>query len=148
MKCLLIIFVKIVICYMIMVMVFSTGVFAQNASNVKITDFYNERSVGNVYDVERCRQVKKHNKNETDNQNRNVLLGALLGALIGNQMSNGDSTATTASGIAGALIGGDAVKPNKKSCVVRKTIQKIYSHSVITFRYEGKRYSTEFYKSR
>ena len=139
MKSLLIIF---------MVMVFSTSVFAQNASNVKITDFYNERPVSNVYDAERCREVKKHNKNETDNQNRNVLLGALLGALFSNQMSNGDSTATAAGGIAGALIGSDAVKPNKKSCAVRKTIQKVYSHSVITFRYEGNRYSTEFYKSR
>ena len=139
MKSLLIIF---------MVMVFSTSVFAENDSNVKITDFYNERSVGNAYDVERCREVKKHNENETDNQNRNVLLGALLGALFTNQMSNGDSTATAAGGIAGALIGGDAVKPNKKTCTVRKTIRKVYSHSVITFRYEGNRYSTEFYKRR
>lgn len=100
------------------------------------------------YEVEVCT-----NRTVSGDKTGDTLMGAIIGGAIGNNVTKNVDNG----GAVGALIGGMLAHNNSKAkggtarfCTVEtrynETVSTVYSHSIVTFTYEGKTYSLKFNK--
>jgi uncharacterized protein YcfJ len=124
---------------------FSSVTFAQDN---KILDRYKTIIKQKPYTVEVCKEVAVSGDKTAD-----TLMGAIIGGAIGNNVTKNVDNG----GAVGALLGGMIANQNSGATGGTKTqCQKetryeeeqheIYSHSIIIFWYEGKKYSLQFNK--
>jgi len=116
----------------------SAVAFAQDAD---IQDHYKNVIIKHPYSVEVCEQG--NGKSDLDN----FLTGAIVGGAIGNNIPGEKN-----GGAAGAILGGILNTERNKSPQCRietryeEELKSVYSHSTITFWYEGKRKTLSFNK--
>lgn len=100
------------------------------------------------YQVEVCQQ-----QSTSGDRTGDALMGAIIGGIIGNNVTKNVDNG----GAVGALLGGMAGHANSKATGGTRQVCRfetryneeervIYSHSVITFTYQGKTYSISFQK--
>ena len=106
-----------------------------------VQDHFKTVVVQNPYTVEVC----TNGNGQSDLSN--FLTGALIGGAIGNNIPGEDG-----GGAMGAIIGGllNSEKNNGQQCRVEtrydEEIQNVYSHSTVTFYYNGRQYTLRFNK--
>lgn len=100
------------------------------------------------YEVEVCTQ-----REVSGDKTGDTLMGAIIGGAIGNNVTKNVENG----GAVGALLGGMLAHNNSRAktspatfCVIEtrynETVSTVYSHSVVTFVYQGKTYSLNFNK--
>tara|TARA_B100000676_G_C18039145_1_gene823746 strand:- start:573 stop:995 length:423 start_codon:yes stop_codon:yes gene_type:complete len=112
-----------------------------------VKDHYKSVIIKQPYSVEVCTQGQTSGNGKSDIQN--FLEGALVGGAIGNNIPGENN-----GGALGAFLGGVLnTEKNKTTGQVCRTetrynerTQTMYSHSIITFTYEGKSYQVRFQK--
>jgi|TARA_B110000977_G_C11001855_1_gene464155 uncharacterized protein YcfJ len=123
----------------------TTSAFAET-----VTDHYKTVINQKPYTVEICRDVTVGGGTNTEG----AILGGLLGGVIGNQFGKGTGkeAATGFGAILGAIQGGKSNGPaqTQTQCQTEtryeEQTQEVYSHSVVTFYTDGKKYSLRFKK--
>ena len=124
------------------VVFFSGSAYAQD-----ITDHFKDVIMKKPYQVEVCTDVSVSGDRTGD-----MLKGALLGGILGNNIKGEEQ-----GGLAGAVIGGmlghansSATAGSRRSCSIETRYeeerQRVYSHSTITFSYEGRTHTVRFQK--
>ena len=117
------------------------------AAVTKITEHYKTVIERDAYDVEVC-----YNENVSGDKTGDTLKGAIIGGIIGNNVGNVEN-----GGALGAVIGGMLGHNNSKATGGTKRVcrmetrfndtpREIYSHSIVSFIYEGKTYRVRFQK--
>jgi len=106
------------------------------------------------YNVEVCKDIKVPQKGPLNTEG--AILGGILGGVIGNQFGkgNGKEAATGVGALTGAILGGQNKGPRnyttQRQCQIetryQETQREVYSHSVVTFTTDGKRYELTFQK--
>jgi uncharacterized protein YcfJ len=123
-------------------------------SNSRVQDHYKTVIEQTPYKVEVCKDVRLQ-KNGTNTEG--AIIGGIIGGLLGNQFGNGSGkeAATGVGAITGAIIGGQNKGPNQggrteRRCTIEtryeETQREVYSHSTVTFRSDGKKYTLKFQK--
>ena len=138
--------------------IISTVSFAQNpypVDNAIVFDHYKSVVKQMPYEVEVCKQVYQ---GTGDGSATNEIIGAIFGGAIGNQFGEGDGKdAMTLAGIfLGASLahdeelaqgpGGFTTKCYTETRYEESVYSKVYSHSILTFRINGKKYRIKFMK--
>ena len=137
--------------------IISTVSFAQNpypVDNAIVFDHYKSVVKQVPYEVEVCKQV---HQGTGDGSATNEIIGAIFGGAIGNQFGEGDGkdAMTLAGIILGASLAHDDELAQGPGVLVTKcyyetryeeSVQKVYSHSTLKFRINGKKYSVDFIK--
>jgi len=122
-----------------------------NAGEATVQDHYKNVIEQNPYRVEVCKDVTVQGQASTGD----TLFGALIGGAIGNQFGGGKGK--DAATILGAIVGADVANKNtskpgstQRQCQVEtryeETQRNVYSHSTVTFYYEGQRITLDFHK--
>ena len=107
------------------------------------------------YDVEVCKQVRQ---GTGDGSATNEIIGAIFGGAIGNQFGEGDGK--DAMTLAGMFLGASLAHDDELAqgpgvittkCYIETRYEesvhsKVYSHSTLTFRINGKKYRINFMK--
>ena len=100
------------------------------------------------YQVEICTE-----KNVSGDKTGDAVLGAIIGGIIGNNVTKDLPDGGKAGAIIGGILGhqnSDATGGKKMVCRYRtrfdETKETVYSHSTITFNYNGKTYTVRFNK--
>lgn len=123
------------------------GFMSTSAVAETVTDHYKSVIEQTPYRVEVCRDVSVSGDKTGD-----TLKGAIIGGIIGNNVGDIKN-----GGAAGALIGGilghnnsKATGGTKRVCSIEtryeETQREVYSHSIVTFMYNGKQQSLRFNK--
>ena len=111
-----------------------------------INDHYKDVIVQQPYSVEVCSHGGGNGKSEL----QNFLEGAIIGGAIGQNITKDLPDGATAGAIIGGILGNQNSTASGNICrtETRYTEQSktVYSHSTITFVYEGKQYSVNFKK--
>ena len=136
--------------------VISTATLASNPYSVRaiVLDHYKSVVKQVPYDVEVCKQVRQ---GTSDGSATNEIIGAIFGGAIGNQFGEGDGKdAMTLAGIfLGASLAHDDELAQGPGVITTKcyietryeeSVRKVYSHSTLKFRINGKKYSVDFMK--
>ena len=137
--------------------IISTASMASNPYAVKafIFDHYKTVVKQSPYEVEVCKRV---HQGTGDGSATNEIIGAIFGGAIGNQFGEGDGKdAMTLAGIfLGASLAHDDELAQGPGVITTKCYietryeesvhSKVYSHSTLSFRIEGKRYKFDFMK--
>jgi outer membrane lipoprotein SlyB len=126
------------------------GLTATSAFAETVTDHYKTIIDQKPYTVEVCKTVQVGGGNNTEG----AIVGGLIGGLIGNQFGKGDGkeAATGVGAIIGAIQGGKSNGPvrTQQQCQYEtryeESTREVYSHSIVTFTYNGKRQSLKFIK--
>ena len=113
-----------------------------------ITD-YNKTVINQVpYKVEVCRDVTTSGDKTAD-----TLKGAIIGGIIGNNVTKNVDNGGTVGALLGGMLGhsnSNASGGTKRVCQVEtrysEESRRVYSHSTISFIYEGKSYRVNFKK--
>lgn len=124
--------------------------FANASFAETVRDHYKTVIDQTPYSVEVCKDVRRNGASAAD-----TLFGAIIGGTIGNQLGNGSGK--DAMTVLGAIVGAEAVTNNSnKQAGVQRQCQtetryeerrrEVYSHSVVTFYADGKKYSLKFQK--
>ena len=122
--------------------------------NAVVLDHYKTVIKQMPYEVEVCKQV---HQGTGDGSATNEIIGAIFGGAIGNQFGEGDGkdAMTLAGMFLGASLAHDDELAQGPGVLVTKcyyetryeeSVQKVYSHSTLTFRINGKKYSVDFIK--
>ena len=123
------------------------GFMSTSAYAETVTDHYKSVIEQTPYRVEVCRDVSVSGDKTGD-----TLKGAIIGGIIGNNVGDIKN-----GGAAGALIGGilghnssKASGGTKRVCSIETRYEErereVYSHSIVTFMYNGKQQSLRFTK--
>ena len=137
--------------------IISTASLAQNpypVDNAIVFDHYKSVVKQVPYEVEVCKRVRQ---GTGDGSATNEIIGAIFGGAIGNQFGEGDGkdAMTLAGMFLGASLAHDDELAQGPGVFVTKcyyetryeeSVQKVYSHSTLTFRINGKKYSVDFIK--
>ena len=132
-------------------------------SQARINDHYKTVLEQTPYKVEVCRDVKVplNQKDDTEFDKESAIIGGIIGGVIGNQFGKGSGkeAMTGIGALSGAIIGGTKNnqtqnhKPSytwERQCSIETRYQeekkRVYSHSTITFWYEGKEIELKFQK--
>ena len=117
-----------------------------------VTDHYKEIIEQTPYRVEVCKDVVIQGKTDQGG----AIIGGLIGGLIGNQVGKGGgkAAATGIGAMTGAIIGSNNNKTTpsttQRQCQIEtryeETARQVYSHSIITFMYNGKQQTLSFQK--
>ena len=118
------------------------------AHDAQVTDV-NKTVINQVpYQVEVCSNVTSGGDKTGD-----TLLGAIIGGAIGQNITKDLPDGATAGAIIGGILGNQnstASDGTKLVCTkttrYKESMDTIYSHSTITFNYNGKTYTTRFRK--
>jgi uncharacterized protein YcfJ len=132
----------------------STSQNTTNTVNAVIADHYKTVIKQVPYDVEVCKRVRQGTGNGSAT---NEIVGAIIGGAIGNQFGEGDGKdAMTLAGIfLGASLAHDDELAQGPGVITTKcyietryqeSVHKVYSHSMITFRINGKKHRINFMK--
>ena len=123
--------------------------------NAVVLDHYNGVVKQVPYEVEVCKRVRQ---STGDGSATNEIIGAIFGGAIGNQFGEGDGKdAMTLAGIfLGASLAHDEELAQGPGVITTKcyietrysesVYSKVYSHSTLTFRINGKKYRINFMK--
>ena len=138
--------------------VISTVSLAQNpypVDNAIVFDHYKGVVKQMPYDVEVCKQVRQGTGNGSAT---NEIIGAIFGGAIGNQFGEGDGkdAMTLAGMFLGASLAHDDELAQGPGVITTKCYietrysesvhSKVYSHSTVTFRINGRKYKLNFMK--
>ena len=125
-------------------------------SEARINDHYKTVIEQTPYKVEICKNVQVPTKGADTLNTEGAIIGGIIGGVIGNQFGKGDGkdAMTGIGALSGAIIGGQDKGPRnhttQRQCQIEtryeETKRKVYSHSVVTFRSEGKTYTLNFQK--
>ena len=137
--------------------IISTVSFAQNpypVDNAIVFDHYKSVVKQMPYEVEVCKQV---HQGTGDGSATNEIIGAIFGGAIGNQFGEGDGK--DAMTLAGMFLGASLAHDDELAqgpgvittkCYIetryQESVHKVYSHSIITFRINGKKHRINFMK--
>jgi len=122
--------------------------------NAVVVDHYKTVVKQIPYDVEVCKQVRQ---GTGDGSATNEIIGAIFGGAIGNQFGEGDGK--DAMTLAGMFLGASLAHDDELAqgpgvittkCYIetryQESVHKVYSHSTLTFRINGKNYKFDFVK--
>ena len=122
--------------------------------NAVVVDHYKTVIKQVPYDVEVCKRV---HQGTGDGSATNEIIGAIFGGAIGNQFGEGDGK--DAMTLAGILLGASLAHDDEVAqgpgvittkCYIetryQESVHKVYSHSIITFRINGKKHRINFMK--
>ena len=138
--------------------IISTASLAQNpypVDNAIVLDHYKSVVKQIPYEVEVCKQVRQGTGNGSAT---NEIIGAIFGGAIGNQFGEGDGkdAMTLAGMFLGASLAHDDELAQGPGVITTKCYietrysesvhSKVYSHSTITFRINGRKYRLNFMK--
>ena len=114
----------------------------------EVQDHYKEIINQKPYHVEVCKDVSVSGDKSGD-----ALMGAIIGGIIGNNITKDLPDGGTAGAILGGILGhqnSDAKGGTQRRCKTEtrynEEVRTIYSHSTVTFWYEGKKYNLKFRK--
>ena len=136
--------------------IISTASLAQNpypVDNAIVFDHYKTVVKQLPYEVEVCKQV---HQGTGDGSATNEIIGAIFGGAIGNQFGEGDGK--DAMTLAGMFLGASLAHDDELAqgpgvittkCYIETRYEesvhsKVYSHSTLTFRINGKKYRINF----
>ena len=135
-------------------MIVATAIFATTPAladlnvNGEVTDTYKQIINKKPYSVEVCTDV-----NVGGDKSGDMLRGAIIGGIIGNNVTKDLPDGGTAGAIIGGMLGhqnSDAKGGTRRVCRVEtrynETQERVYSHSIISFIYQGKTYQVRFQK--
>ena len=116
--------------------------------NVNVTDHYKYVVMKHPRQVKVC-----ENKRVSGDKTGDALMGAIIGGIIGNNVTKDLPDGGTAGAIIGGMLGhqnSDATGGTRRVCRVEtrynETQERVYSHSIISFIYQGKTYQVRFQK--
>ena len=125
-----------------------------NSLNAVVLDHYKTVIKQSPYEVEVCKQV---HQGTGDGSATNEIIGAIFGGAIGNQFGEGDGK--DAMTLAGMFLGASLAHDDELAqgpgvittkCYIetryQESVHKVYSHSTLTFRINGKKYRVDFVK--
>jgi len=118
---------------------------ATSPHNVQIEDHTKTVIKRTPYNVEICSEVQRDKTNDT-------ILGAIIGGAIGQNITKDLPDGATAGAIIGGILGNQNSTINGKEMRCRnmtrykESMETIYSHSTITFNYNGRTYRARFQK--
>ena len=137
--------------------IISTVSLAQNpypVDNAIVFDHYKSVVKQLPYEVEVCKRV---HQGTGDGSATNEIIGAIFGGAIGNQFGEGDGK--DAMTLAGIILGASLAHDDELAqgpgvfttrCYIetryKESVQKVYSHSTLTFRINGRKYKLNFMK--
>ena len=116
-----------------------------------VTDHYKQIIEQVPYRVEVCKDVTVQGKTN----HSGAIIGGVIGGLIGNQVGKGGvkEAATGIGAMTGAIIGGNSNRTGpttQRQCQIEtryeETARQVYSHSIVTFSYNGKQQMLRFQK--
>ena len=134
----------------------SMSAMASNPYSVRAIVFDHYKSVVKQipYEVEVCKRV---HQGTNDGSATNEIIGAIFGGVIGNQFGEGDGK--DAMTLAGMFLGASLAHDDELAqgpgvittkCYIEtryeESVHKVYSHSTITFRINGKKHRINFMK--
>ena len=128
---------------------FITGksAFATQPYNVEVQDHTKTVIKRTPFNVEVCSEVDVQRDKTKD-----TILGAIIGGAIGQNITKDLPDGATAGAIIGGILGNQNSTINGKQMRCRtmtrykESMETMYSHSTITFIYEGKQYKLNFKK--
>ena len=114
---------------------------AQANPHTTIEDHYETRTIKIPHSVEVC--TEGNGKSDLNN----FLEGAIIGGAIGNNIP-GEKGGGALGGLLGGALNAESNKGMKcrTETTYKKRIKTVYSHSTITFNYNGKSYVVSFQK--
>ena len=143
--------------------IISTTSLAQNpypVDNAIVLDHYKNVIKQVPYEVEVCKEVRQGTGYGHDSSKTNEIVGGIIGGAIGNKFGKGDGK--DAATLAGIFLGASLAHDNQLAqgqghgvyttkCYYETRYQesaysKVYSHSTLTFRINGKKYRVDFVK--
>ena len=117
-----------------------------------VTDHFKSIIEQTPYRVEVCKDVVIQGKTDQGS----AIIGGLIGGVIGNQFGKGGgkAAATGIGAMTGAILGGNNNKSTpsttQRQCQIEtryeETQREVYSHSIVTFMYNGKQQVLRFQK--
>ena len=128
---------------------FITGksAFATQPYNIDIQDYEKTVIKRTPYNVEVCSERRVSGDKTGD-----AVMGAIIGGIIGQNITKDLPDGATAGAIIGGILGNQNSTINGKQMRCRnmtrynESMETIYSHSTITFNYEGRTYTVRFKK--
>ena len=122
---------------------------AGEMSNATISDVNKEVINKTPYQVEVCTNQTVRNDTTGD-----MIVGGIIGGIIGNQIGKGGgkNAATGIGALTGAIIANDknAGAETRRVCNIETRYNEssatVYSHSIVTFTYNGRQYQLTFKK--
>jgi len=124
------------------------SVCASTAHAETVRDYYKTVIQQKPYTVEVCKEVTTSGDKTGD-----ALMGAIIGGIIGNNVTKDLPDGGTAGAIIGGMLGHNNSKAKggvktvcSKETRYNESSETIYSHSMVTFTYEGKQYKLRFTK--
>ena len=116
--------------------------------NVDVQDYQKTVIKRTPYNVEVCSERKVSGDKTGD-----ALMGAIIGGIIGNNVTKNLPDGGTAGAIIGGMLGHQNSTAKDGTELVcrnltryKESMETIYSHSIITFNYDGKSYTVRFKK--
>ena len=132
----------------------STTTNSTTVNTTVVVDHYKTIVKQIPYDVEVCKQVRQGTGNGSAT---NEIIGAIFGGAIGNQFGEGDGK--DAMTLAGILLGASLAHDDELAqgpgvittkCYIetryQESVHKVYSHSTIRFKINGRSYLLKFVK--
>ena len=118
----------------------------------EVQDFYKSVTKTIPHTTTECNTVDVPIYGNTD-KTGDILGGAIIGGIIGNNVTKDLPDGGTAGAIIGGMLGhqnSDAKGGTRRVCRVEtrynETQERVYSHSIISFIYQGKTYQVRFQK--
>tara|TARA_B100001287_G_C22613614_1_gene496398 strand:- start:210 stop:632 length:423 start_codon:yes stop_codon:yes gene_type:complete len=129
-------------------LVMTSSAYATQPYNVQVTDHQKTVIKRTPQVVEVCSE-----RNVSGDRTGDAVMGAIIGGIIGNNVTKDLPDGGTAGAIIGGLLGhqnstakdGTKLVCNKMTRY-KESMETIYSHSTITFNYEGRTYTVKFRK--
>ena len=125
---------------------------SRSAMAETVTDHFKSVIEQTPYRVEVCKDVVIQGKTDQGS----AIIGGLIGGLIGNQVGKGGgkAAATGIGAMTGAIIGSSNNKTTpsttQRQCQIEtryeESQRQVYSHSIVTFMYNGKQQTLRFTK--
>ena len=124
------------------------GVAHADTVNGKVTDHYKTIIDQTPYKVEVCKDVVV-----SGDKTKDTLTGAIIGGVIGNNVTKNVENGAAVGALLGGIIGHNnskAIGGTKRVCSIEtryeESQREVYSHSTLTFVYEGRRQTVKFFK--
>ena len=129
-------------------LVMTSPAYATQAYNVQVNDHQKTVIKRTPHAVEVCSE-----RNVSGDRTGDAVMGAIIGGIIGNNVTKDLPDGGTAGAIIGGLLGHQNSTANNGTKLVcnkmtryKESMETIYSHSTITFNYEGRSYTVRFRK--
>ena len=131
-----------------MMVIANSAVAESKLARIEVTDHDKAVIKRTPYVVEVCSE-----RNVSGDKTGDAVMGAIIGGIIGNNVTKDLPDGGTAGAIIGGLLGHQNSTAKDGTELVcrnltryKESMETIYSHSIITFNYDGKSYSVRFKK--